>query len=262
MNMKICLVGSGNLGSNLGKSMKGAKMDIIQVISRNLRNAKSLAQKLNTDYTDKIEDFDRDAEIIIFSVSDDSIPTLLQKVDFGNRLLIHTAGSVSQNVFEEHSDKYGILYPLQTFSKEETVSFKEIPIFTESNTEATLAIIDTIAKRLSTKVYHATSDERLSIHVAAVFACNFTNHLYHIAHDILQDISVDFDAFAPLIRQTAERAIETGNPIKSQTGPALRQDEGTMQKHLEKLKQNEGLTELYKFMSNRIFETKKENQDE
>lgn len=260
--MKICLVGSGNLGSNLGKSMMDAKMDIIQVISRNIKNAKNLAQELNADYTDKIEEYNRDAEIIIFSVSDDSIPELLRKADFGNRLLIHTAGSVSQNVFEGHSNKYGILYPLQTFSKEESVCFKEIPIFTESNKESSLAIIDTLAKQLSTKVYHATSDERLSIHVAAVFACNFTNHLYHIAHDILQDISVDFDVFAPLLRQTAERAIKTGDPIKSQTGPALRQDEGTMQKHLEKLKQNEGLTELYKFMSNRIFETKKENPDE
>ncbi len=262
MTEKICLVGSGNVGTNLGINLKQKGIEIVQVISRNINNAKALALKLEANYSSQISEFDRRCNTIIFSVSDDAIKPLLQSVNFENRLLIHTAGSVSAEIFAEYSDYYGVLYPLQSFKKADFTNFLEIPLFIEGNREESNERIGNIGSQLSNKVYDADSEMRLRIHVAAVFACNFTNHMYHISHNLIKDMPINFDVFAPLIRKTAEQAIRAGNPEETQTGPAIRNDKGTMKKHLNELKQNESLAELYKFMSNRIFESKKTDTDE
>ena len=262
MTEKICLVGSGNVGTNLGINLKQKGFKITQVISRNILNAKDLASKLDAKYSCEISGFDRSCSIIIFSVSDDAIEPLLQSGNFENRLLIHTAGSVSIDIFSDYSDFFGILYPLQSFKKADFTDFAEVPLFIEGNRAESYQRIENIASKLSSNVYNADSEMRLKIHVAAVFACNFTNHLYQISHDLIKDMPIAFDVFAPLIRKTAEQAIHNGNPAKTQTGPAVRNDKGTMEKHLKQLNQNESLTELYKFMSNRIFETKKTDTDE
>jgi predicted short-subunit dehydrogenase-like oxidoreductase (DUF2520 family) len=262
MTEKICLIGSGNVGTNLGINLQQKGFKIAQVISRNIHNAKTLATKLDANYSNEISDFDRSCSILIFSVSDDAIEPLLQSVDFENRLLIHTAGSVSIDIFSDYSDFYGILYPLQSFKKADFSDFSDVPLFIEGNRTKSYHQIENIASKLSSKVYDADSEMRLQIHIAAVFACNFTNHLYQISHDLIKDMPIEFDVFAPLIRKTAEQAILNGNPAKVQTGPAVRNDKGTMETHLNKLSKNESLTELYKFMSNRIFETKKTKTDE
>lgn len=262
MTEKICLIGSGNVGTNLGINLKQNGFKIAQVISRNIHNAKDLASKLDAKYSDQITDFDRSCSILIFSVSDDAIKPLLQSVNFKNKLMVHTAGSVSIDIFSDYSDFFGVLYPLQSFKKTDFTDFADVPLFIEGNRAESYQRIKKIASKLSSKVYDADSEMRLQIHVAAVFACNFTNHLYHISHDLIKDMPITFDVFAPLIRKTAEQAIQKGNPTKTQTGPAVRNDKGTMEKHLKQLNQNENLAELYKFMSNRIFETKKTETDE
>ncbi|MDA3910555.1 MAG: DUF2520 domain-containing protein [Bacteroidales bacterium] len=262
MTEKICLIGSGNVGTNLGINLKQKGIKVAQVISRNTDNARDLAIKLDAKYSIEISDFDRSCTIIIFSVSDDAIKPLLQSVNFENRLLIHTAGSVSVDIFSDYSDFFGVLYPLQSFKKADFTDFSDVPLFIEGNRAESYQRIQSIASQLSNKVYHADSEMRLQIHVAAVFACNFTNHLYQISHDLIKDMPIGFEVFAPLIRKTAEQAIKKGNPAKTQTGPAVRNDKGSMGKHLQQLKQNESLVELYKFMSNRIFETKKMDTDE
>lgn len=262
MTEKICLIGSGNVGTNLGINLKQKGFNIAQVISRNINNAKALALKLDAKYSNQISDFDRSCSILIFSVSDDAIKPLLNSENFENRLLIHTAGSVSATIFSDYSDFFGVLYPLQSFKKTYFSDFSDVPLFIEGNRVESHQRIDKIASKLSSKVYDADSEMRLQIHIAAVFACNFTNHMYHISHDLIQEMPIDFEVFAPLIHKTAEQAISTGNPGITQTGPAVRKDKGTMEKHLNQLNQNESLTELYKFMSNRIFETKKTDNDE
>jgi len=262
MTEKICLIGSGNVGTNLGINLKKKGFNITQVISRNINNAKSLALKLDAKYSDQISEFDRSCNVLIFSVSDDAIKPLIHSEKFENRLLIHTAGSVSAKIFSGHSDFFGVLYPLQSFKKSDFSDFLDVPLFIEGNRAESYQRIENIASKISSTVYDADSEMRLRIHVAAVFACNFTNHMYHISHNLIQEMPIGFEVFAPLIRKTAERAISNGNPAETQTGPAIRNDIGTMDKHLNQLKTNESLAELYKFMSNRIFESKKKDTNE
>ncbi len=257
--MKICLIGSGNLGGNLAKALFKSDIKIAQVISRNLSNAKSLAESINASYGDNVRDFDTSCDIIILSVPDNAIANICSEVDFGNRLLIHTAGSVDLSVFSKHKGDFGVFYPLQTFSKNHIINFTDIPVFVEGNNENVYQKLENLAKKISRKVYRANSKERLQLHIAAVFACNFTNHLFGIAHDLLENSEYGFQTLNPLIKETTRKALSGENPHKQQTGPALRNDTHTINKHLNELNADKSLLELYKFISNRIFETKKKH---
>ncbi|MFO7790373.1 MAG: DUF2520 domain-containing protein [Bacteroidales bacterium] len=255
MSHQISIVGSGNLGTNLCMTLFQHKFVINSIISRDIENAVHLASQCGAEAGDHPDDIPEISDTIIFCVSDDVLPEILKGQDFGNKLLIHTAGSMDMNVFKGYSENYAVLYPLQTFSKHHIADFRNAPVFIESINKYSNDRLQQIADKISRHVYELNSDERLKLHTAAVFASNFTNHMYQIATEITKDSGLGFEVFEPLIRETTEKVLTKKNPKLCQTGPAVRNDQNTIQKHLNVLKQNKALADLYKTLSNRIFET-------
>jgi predicted short-subunit dehydrogenase-like oxidoreductase (DUF2520 family) len=200
-----------------------------------------------------------DASLYIISVSDDAIEPLAESLTTTDKLVVHTAGSVPMNVFTGKLKNYGVLYPLQTFSKSRPVNFSDIPVFLEANTQDNLQKIRMVAQAISQKVYDASSDERMQLHLAAVFGCNFVNHLYHLATQIARQAGFDFGILSPLILETAQKALASGNPKEVQTGPAARNDLQVIHKHLELLASHPQWNSIYTLISENI---RKEKTDE
>ncbi len=168
-------------------------------------------------------------------------------------LLVHTAGSIPMSVWEGHAERYGVFYPMQTFSKQREVDFQEVPFFIEAKRAEDTELLKAIASTLSEKVYEADSEQRKSLHLAAVFICNFTNHMYALAADLLEKYNLPFEVMLPLIDETARKVHELA-PRDAQTGPAVRYDENVMSNHLAMLVDSPALQEIYKLMSKSIHE--------
>ncbi|MCK5822997.1 MAG: DUF2520 domain-containing protein [Bacteroidales bacterium] len=248
--MNIVFIGAGNLATNLSLTLKNAGFSIVQIYSRTEKSAKELAQKIDCDYTIDINNLKK-ADIYFFSVGDKIIPKLLECNNFENKFIVHTAGSISIDVFKNITDNYGVFYPLQTFFKERIVDFKNIPICIEANNLKSLQLIEKIANDVSNDVRLINSDQRKIIHLAAVFACNFVNHLYSISADILNKGNIPFDILKPLIIETANKIIDN-DPQKVQTGPAVRNDAQIIEKHLKML-DDDNLKNIYRLISDDIF---------
>ena len=181
---------------------------------------------------------------------------LLQGIVEGKReeaLMVHTAGSIPMNVWEGHVPHYGVFYPMQTFSKQREVDFKEIPFFIEASSAEDAAFLKAIASTLSNRVYDADSEQRKSLHLAAVFTCNFTNHMYALAAELLKKYNLPFDVMLPLIDETARKVHEL-EPKTAQTGPAIRYDENVIGNHLRMLADDPAMQRLYELLSRSIHE--------
>lgn len=248
--MNIVFIGAGNLATNLSITLKNAGYSILQVYSRTEKSAKELAQKLNCDYTFDINNLQK-ADIYFFAVRDTVIPQLLNQYNFADKFIVHTAGSISIDVFKNTTDKYGVFYPLQTFSKYRKVDFKNIPICIEANNLKSLQLIENIANDISNDVRLINSEQRKTIHLAAVVACNFVNHLYSISADILNKGNIPFDIIKPLIIETAKKIIDN-DPHNVQTGPAVRNDTQIIEKHLRML-DDDNLKNIYQLISDDIY---------
>lgn len=248
--MKIIFIGSGNLATNLAMAFKQLGHDILQVYSRTIESANALAIKLDTAATNDIKEIRNDADLYVFSVTDTALPTLIPQISQGkeDKVFIHTAGSMPLSVFKDQVQNYGVLYPMQTFSKTREVNFRTIPCFIEANNDKAQSVLFSLANELSDKVYLLTSDERKYLHLAAVFACNFANHCYALSADILNRHNIPFEVMLPLIDETALK-VHALSPIEAQTGPAVRYDENVMQKHLDLLLENPLVKEIYERMS-------------
>lgn len=251
--MRIVLIGAGNLATRLGIALHEKGCSILQVYSRTEDSARALAEKVGASYTHLIDQIVNDADLYIFSVKDDALPGLLRKMHKNEALWVHTAGSMPMDIFSLHTDNFGVLYPLQTFSKQREVDFSAIPIYIEANQPHHLDHLKKLAARLSTQVIEATSEQRKSLHVAAVFACNFTNHMYAIAANLLEEKGLSFDQLIPLINETAAK-VNTLHPKEAQTGPAVRFDKAVINRHIEML-ENDNLKKIYNLLSENIHET-------
>lgn len=251
----IVFIGAGNLAVNLAKALYRKGFRIAQVYSRTEESALTLAREVEADHTTELSDVVNDAELYIVSLRDDAFVELLPRIAQGKKraLLVHTAGSIPMNVWEGHAGRYGVFYPMQTFSKQREVDFREIPFFIEAGSPEDTELLKKIAGALSAKVYDATSEQRKSLHLAAVFTCNFTNHLYALAAELLEKYHLPFDVMLPLIDETA-RKVHTLPPHDAQTGPAVRYDENVMNHHLSLLSDSPELQEIYKLMSKSIHE--------
>lgn len=241
--MQIVIVGSGNVASVLGRSCKQNGHKVLQVLSRNANHAKALADELNCDYSDYSGDINRYAELYLVAVADTALFDLNQNFGLGNKLILHTAGSVSKDVLKNVSVNYGVLYPLQSLRKEMQYA-KDIPLLIDGNTEETVTLIEDFAGTISSNVTKANDEQRLKLHVAAVVVSNFTNHLYALAEDFCKKEQVDFRLLTPLIKETAER-IQHASPADVQTGPAVRDDIFTIEKHLRILANHPNLKNIY-----------------
>ena len=246
----IILVGSGNVATHLGIALQNCNYKIVQVYSKSIENAKKLAQQLNTNFTNDLTQLKR-ADLIIVSVNDDVISTILSKLK--NTAIVHTSGSIGMDIFKPNFSNFGVFYPLQTFNKDIGLTISEIPFCIEGNSKALEKQLVEIAKNLSSNVITMNSEQRKQLHIAAVFACNFSNHMYSIADDLLTEKDIDFKILLPLIKQTIAN-LNTNRSKAVQTGPAKRKDIKTIQEHIN-LIQQENIKELYQKISNSIIKT-------
>ena len=250
---RIVLIGAGNVATHLGVALQQAGWEIAQVYSRTEASASELANRLQVPFVTSIAEVCTDADVYIVAVKDDALKSLIPELVKGREggLFVHTAGSVPMSVWESYCIRYGVFYPMQTFSKQKPVGFSKVPFFLEGDGAETLAMLKELACTLSEKVYDATSEQRMALHMAAVFACNFTNHMYALSAHLLEKNGLPFDAMLPLIDETARKVHELA-PKAAQTGPAIRKDMDVMNKHLDMLSAEPELREIYKMISNSI----------
>ena len=209
-DMSIAFIGAGNLATNLAKALYRKGFRIVQVYSRTKESAQGLAQTVEAAYTTELQAVTKEAQLYIVSLKDAAFVELLPQIVSGkeNALWVHTAGSIPMNIWQGHVARHGVLYPMQTFSKQREVDFGQIPFFVEGNLEEDVRLLKDIASALSEKVYEASSEQRKSLHLVAVFTCNFTNHMYVLAAELLKKYGLPFEAMLPLIDETARKVHE------------------------------------------------------
>lgn len=255
--MKIVIIGSGNLATQLSLALKDAGADIVQVYSPTESHARQLAEKIGCGYTSRIEVVRSDADVFLLSIKDDAISEVASALCQQNReaLFLHTAGSVAMSVFSPYAIHYGVLYPMQTFSKNRRVDFHCIPCFIEASDAQALTTTRLLAESVSDNVVAADSERRKKLHLAAVLACNLTNHCYRLAERVLEGEETDFRLLLPLIEETARKVREL-SPREAQTGPMVRYDRGIMALQLGMLP-DERTRQIYRLMAESIHEDSK-----
>lgn len=255
--MKIVFIGAGNLATRLSLAMQRVGMQIGQVYSHTEASARQLATRLGCPWTNDLSALQEDGDLYVFSLKDTVLSDVISKVKPNNGMWVHTAGSMPMSVFEGYAQRFGVLYPLQTFSKGRNVNFDVIPIFLEANTDKNADYLKNIASALSENVRFMSSEKRRSLHLAAVFACNFTNHIYTLSYKLLENESIPADVLLPLIDETVSK-IHSMPPAAAQTGPAIRYDENVINKHLAMLDDLD-MQAIYRLLSQSIH---KEAQNE
>ena len=241
--MKIVIIGSGNTATVLGRKIQTSGHDILQVMGRNESAVTGLAQELRCTPNTDPANIDRSADLYIIAIADKALSQVHEWIQLDKKMVVHTAAAVSKDALRKVSRNYGVLYPLQTFRKEQR-EVPEIPFLVDGNTADDCALIQDFAGTLSQKVFVADDATRLKMHVAAVFVNNFTNHLYVLAADFCRKEQMEFSMLLPLIEETARR-LEELPPLASQTGPAMRNDTGTIQMHLQVLTDHPVLRRMY-----------------
>ena len=260
-NVKIVFIGAGNVATYLSKTITYSGSEIGQVYSRSIERAKTLANQLNCDFTTDLNNIKTDADVYIFAVPDDVLPSIVAAMPPNNGLWVHTSGSVDMEVFGDYTKRYGVFYPLQTFSIQRMLHPSEVSLFIEANSLHDYGLLYHIGGYVSDKVYRLSSEKRKYLHLAAVFACNFSNHLYTIAAQILDKEGLDWRLLQPLIDETAHK-LHLTHPVQAQTGPAIRGDKSILEKQIT-LIEDEQIRQLYSLISNSIqtHPTNKNNND-
>lgn len=248
--MKISFIGSGNVATHLATALnKIGGVSIQQIISKDKSHAKNLAMQVKADYSDELSRLKTNFDLLIFAVSDDALVSILDELEIpDNRIVVHTAGSVPSTIFEKVSRKYGVIYPLQTFSKNKSVDWKDLPIFLTASDDSTEKRLSHITKQLSRNNHVISDEQRFALHVSAVFACNFSNAAMTISQQLCEEKNLDFSLLHPLISETFDKALRIG-PKFSQTGPAKRGDTTVMKKQLEFLSDKPLEKQIYSLLS-------------
>ncbi len=249
--MRITLIGSGNVATHLGAALKNAGHQMIQVFSRSMQNAALLAYHIKAEPVDNLKQIHANTDLFIISVNDDSIDNIAAHLAVHSKPIVHTSGATALRVLLKYTDQAGVFYPLQTFSKTKEVNFRDVPLCIEGAYEDLTNDLIALAQTISNKVNTINSDQRKILHLAAVFACNFPNYLYYAAQQLLAAHQLNFDLIKPLITETAIK-IQQQLPAHVQTGPAVRNDQKTMEAHLQLLDAHGGLQEIYKLLSQAI----------
>lgn len=255
--MKIVLIGAGNVATHLGLALQGAGHNIVQVYSRTELSASTLAERLDVPFTTSLEDVTPHADLYIVALKDAALQNLIPSIIKGKEeaLFVHTAGSMPMDVWKGFVKRYGVFYPMQTFSKHREVDFSDIPFFIEASGPDELHALKMLAAALSRKVYEATSEQRKYLHLSAVFACNFANHMYALSAHLLEKHDIPFEVMLPLIDETARKVHELA-PQEAQTGPAIRYDRNVIDKHLALLEDEPTIQEIYEKISRSIHQLK------
>ncbi len=252
---RIILVGAGNVAHHLAPALLKAGLNLCQIYSRTLESARELGKKTGITYTADIFGIYPDGDIYIFCVSDDALLPLYKSIRINkDALVLHTSGSLAMDIFKPYTEHYGVLYPIQTFTKKRELDFREIPLCIEASSSEELEIVRELAGLLSIRIEEVSSEKRKVLHLAAVFANNFVNHLYGMAGTILEKEGLNFNLLRPLIFETAHKVLLM-SPEDAQTGPAKRGDESILNMHKTLLKEDRKLLNLYTWLSDSIRET-------
>lgn len=251
MSFTFVMIGAGNLAFHLTKRLVDCGFQLKQVFSRTDESAKALAETCDAPWTSFHNCIFTDADIYFICLTDSAVQPFLESANLKNKFLIHCSGGISIDVLCAYTPDAGVLYPLQTFSKSRFVDFREVPLFLEFSSAPIRDVLLEIAGRLSNSVFFATGRQRSLLHLAAVFSCNFVNHLYSIADLLLEENNMDFEYLHPLVKETLNKAIMM-KPFDAQTGPAVRNDQIVMDKHLDLLKGRPDLQSLYIKISDHI----------
>lgn len=244
--IKVVLLGSGNVAYHLALALKSAEhVELIQRYSRNGNNDAFFDASLPL--TNNLLEL-KTADIYILAIKDDSIGSISEKLQHLNGLVVHTSGSIGLKTLYAGL-KRGVLYPVQTFSINQIMDFKKIPLVIEAERKEDLELLQTLATSLSEKVFELNSSEREKLHVSAVFANNFSNYMFACADSLCKEFDLPFDILRPIIMETAKK-IQTMDPQEAQTGPARRNEKVVIQKHIEMLRGEK--KEIYTLLSNAI----------
>lgn len=248
--MDIVLIGTGNTATVLGKKLKLAGHTIAQIYGRNAADASELAYILDSESTNYWSVVNRDADVYILAVSDIAIEELLQELQLPRKTIVHTAASVSKNILQSSTSNFGVFYPLQTLKKE-AASLPDIPMIIDASDAKTLDLLENLAESISDKVVQADDEQRLKLHLAAVFCNNFVNHLYALMEDYCRKENLDFRLLIPLIKETTA-SLNKMPASDAQTGPGVRHDDITIEKHLYLLERHPHLKEVYLLLTKSI----------
>ncbi|MBO9635113.1 MAG: DUF2520 domain-containing protein [Chitinophagaceae bacterium] len=247
MRKRLVIIGTGNVATALALAFGGEAHTIVQVYGRDAAKAAALAKRCNAASISDLAALSTDADLYIMAVSDSAVAPLAASLQLGDKLLVHTAGSVSREVLKNSSSSYGVLYPVQSL-RAEMDRVPDLPFLVDANSPEKGAWLQSLALTVSTQVQFATDEQRLRLHVAAVVVSNFTNHLYALAEDYCKKEGTDFRMLLPLISEVANR-IQNISPNEVQTGPAIRNDQNTIDRHLALLAPFPELQQLYAIFS-------------
>lgn len=249
--MQVTIIGTGNVATVLGKLIVANRHSINQVYGRNIDTATLLANQLNAHPISNLSYLNKESDIYIFAVTDKSIATISYNLNLADKIVVHTAGSVDCDILKNVSTNYGVLYPIQSLRKEMDIITTTIPFLIDGNNKSTQTIIENFAKTLSKKVAIGNDETRLQLHTAAVFSCNFVNYLYLQSANFCEANNIDFKLLQPLIEETSVR-LRTHHPKDVFTGPAVRKDIETIEKHIAQLNSNIPAQTLYKLITDMI----------
>ncbi|EOR06714.1 DUF2520 domain-containing protein [Acinetobacter sp. ANC 3926] len=252
--MRITLIGAGRVATHLAKALQ-LQHQIVQIFSRNLQHAQTLADQVNAQAIDDVQQLDAQTDLVIIAVSDQAIHSVIDSIApyLTENLIVHTSGSTALSLLEQRHPRAGVFYPLQTFSLERDVNWVDTPLFVEAAQQEDLTLLTDLANSLSQRVYQYSSRQRLALHLAAVFACNFSNYCYDMAKQVADAEQVDFSLLYPLILETANKAT-ANDPKDMQTGPAMRGDQNILSMHSQLLADSHrsDLQNIYRLISESI----------
>jgi predicted short-subunit dehydrogenase-like oxidoreductase (DUF2520 family) len=252
--MEIVIIGTGNVATILGRKLKEAGHVIVQVCGRTAATTDALATEWSAAACYAMKDLNRTAGFYLIALADTALHGIDQQLSLPGKLVAHTAGSVSKDVLRHVSEQHGIFYPLQSLRKEMAV-IPDIPLFIDAATPEAHYALSNLAGSITEQVHSAGDEQRMQLHLAAVMVNNFTNHLYGLAEKYCLQHALDFKQLLPLIKETAQR-IEQYSPASVQTGPAIRNDLATIQRHLDMLKDYPTLQQLYEQMTKSILNSR------
>ncbi|MDR3272271.1 MAG: DUF2520 domain-containing protein [Flavobacteriaceae bacterium] len=252
MAKKVVILGAGNVAFHLTKALLENTVNVVQIFNRTLEKAENLANNYNIRFTNQISEIEQ-ADLYIICASDRAISEISYYIPFEDCLVVHTSGSMPVSVLKGKYRK-GVFYPLQTFSKKRMIEYGDIPFLVEAENADDEQLLVKLSERISKEVHVVDSEKRLKIHMAAIWAGNFTNHMYFIGNEVCKQQNLPFDILRPLIKETCAKVMDGMLPYDAQTGPAKRKDTLVIDKHLALL-ENSKYLQVYKTITDSIIKT-------
>ena len=258
---RISFIGAGKVAGALCREFHISGCNIRQIVTQTRKRGQALADSCNALWSSDYR-FPGTEDIIIIAVPDDKLPEVLQRVSCSeNTLVVHTAGSIGLEVFPANIKHSGVFYPLQTFSDNRKIGFSDLPFFLEASDSFSSGIMRNLAESIGGKVHFVDTEHRRLLHVAAVFVCNFVNHMLTSGRQLTLKAGLDFEVIRPLINETINKALDAG-PENSQTGPAYRFDKGTVERHIDLLSFSPELQAVYREVTRSIMQFHKTDNDD